>query len=140
MVDSSWISFSTFLNFLFHELLPSALFLKKSQNCNVANFWILSKWKSKTQVTSYGLRVQTHWLRVQIHELRVFLFHLKSSFRSQDIWVFALTFWSCIEKTWLKTLINFKFYDVTAWLTSNCNTHIAQYFEMPDFVSHVCLQ
>ena len=24
---------------------------------------------------------------------------------------------------------NFKFYDVTAWLTNNCNTHIAQYVE-----------
>ena len=71
MVDSSRISFSTFLNFLFHQLLPSALFPKKSQNCNVTNFCILSKWKSKTQVTSYGLRIQTNELRVQIHELRV---------------------------------------------------------------------
>ena len=29
-----------------------------------------------------------------------------------------------------KGKINFKFYDVTAWLTNNCNTHIAQYLEM----------
>ena len=28
-----------------------------------------------------------------------------------------------------KDEINFKFYDVTAWLTNNCNTHIAQYLE-----------
>ena len=30
---------------------------------------------------------------------------------------------------WLdaKDQVNFKFYDVTAWLTNNCNTHIAQY-------------
>ena len=28
-----------------------------------------------------------------------------------------------------KDMINFKFYDVTAWLTNNCNTHIAQYLE-----------
>ena len=28
-----------------------------------------------------------------------------------------------------KGKVNFKFYDVTAWLTSNCNTHIAQYLE-----------
>ena len=28
---------------------------------------------------------------------KCFLFHLKSSFRSQDIEVFVLTFWSCIE-------------------------------------------
>ena len=26
-----------------------------------------------------------------------------------------------------KDRIDFKFYDVTAWLTINCNTHIAQY-------------
>ena len=26
-------------------------------------------------------------------------------------------------------MVNFKFYDVTAWLTNNCNTHIAQYLE-----------
>ena len=28
-----------------------------------------------------------------------------------------------------KDKINFKFDDVTAWLTNNCNTHIAQYLE-----------
>ena len=28
-----------------------------------------------------------------------------------------------------KDKVNFKFYDVTAWLTNNCNTHIAQYLE-----------
>ena len=28
-----------------------------------------------------------------------------------------------------KDKVNFKFYDVTAWLTNNRNTHIAQYFE-----------
>ena len=28
-----------------------------------------------------------------------------------------------------KDKINFKFYDVTAWLTNNCNTHIAHYLE-----------
>ena len=29
----------------------------------------------------------------------------------------------------LKDLVNLKFYDVTAWLTNNCNTHIFQYLE-----------
>ena len=29
--------------------------------------------------------------------LKCFLFHLKSSFRSQDIYDFVLTFWSFIE-------------------------------------------
>ena len=28
-----------------------------------------------------------------------------------------------------KDTVNFKFYDVTAWLTSNRNVHIAQYFK-----------
>ena len=28
-----------------------------------------------------------------------------------------------------KDKVNFKFYDVTAWLTNNCNTHITQYLE-----------
>ena len=28
-----------------------------------------------------------------------------------------------------KDKVNFKFYDVTAWLTNNCNIYIAQYLE-----------
>ena len=28
-----------------------------------------------------------------------------------------------------KDKVNFKFYDVTAWLTNNCNTHIVQYLQ-----------
>ena len=28
-----------------------------------------------------------------------------------------------------KDKVNFKFYDVEAWLTNNRNTHIAQYFK-----------
>ena len=38
-----------------------------------------------------------------------------------------------------KINVNVKFCDVTAWLTSNCNTHITQYFEMFDFVFGVYL-
>ena len=52
---------------------------------------------------------------------------------------FCLDFLVMYRKGLIKK-INFKFYDVTVWLTNNCNTHIAQYFEMSDFVSHVCLQ
>ena len=48
---------------------------------------------------------------------------------------FLVMYWKgLIEK------INFKFYDVTTWLRSNFNAHIAQYFERPDFAFHVCLQ
>ena len=28
-----------------------------------------------------------------------------------------------------KDKVNFKFYDVTAWLTNSCNTYIAEYLE-----------
>ena len=28
-----------------------------------------------------------------------------------------------------KNMVNFKFYDITAWITNNFNTHIAQYFK-----------
>ena len=39
-----------------------------------------------------------------------------------------------------KIKFNLKLYDVIAWLRNNSNTHIAQYFDMSDFASHVCLQ
>ena len=29
-----------------------------------------------------------------------------------------------------KDKVNFRFYGITAWLTNNCNTHIAQYFKV----------
>ena len=31
-----------------------------------------------------------------------FYFNLKSSFRSQDLWIFVLTFWSCRKMAWLE--------------------------------------
>ena len=63
---------------------------------------------------------------------KCFLFHLKSSSH--------LDLYRMYRKGFIEKIkVNFKFYDVTAWLTNNCNTHIAQYFEMSDFVS-VCLQ
>ena len=37
----------------------------------------LNWWKSKTQVTSYELRVQINELQVQIHELRVQIYELE---------------------------------------------------------------
>ena len=54
---------------------------------------------------------------------------------------FCLDFLVMYGKVLMKKIkVNFKFYDVAAWLTNNCNTHVAQYFEMSDFASHVCLQ
>ena len=52
-----------------------------------------------------------------------FHFILKALFVLLLSWVFGH-----VEKTaWLKDKVNFEIYDVTAWLTKNCNTHIAQY-------------
>ena len=45
-----------------------------------------------------------------------FLFHLKSSFRSQDI---KFSSWLVAKRLDKKDQVNFKFYDVTAWLTNN---------------------
>ena len=56
-----------------------------------------------------------------------FYFASKSLFCSQDIQIFVLL---CIAKQLdYKDKIDFKFYDATAWLTINFETHIAQYFE-----------
>ena len=50
------------------------------------------------------------------------LFHLKSSFRSQDIQVIVM-----LEKRLdQKDKINSKIHGVTTWLRNNCNTYIAQ--------------
>ena len=40
-------------------------------------------------------------------------------------WLFGRLI-KCLDK---KDKINFKFYDVTAFLINNCDTHIAQYLE-----------
>ena len=53
-----------------------------------------------------------------------FLFHLKSSFNSQDISVFVLTFWSSRKSRLIRNMVDFKIYEITSWLTNNCNTHI----------------
>ena len=33
------------------------------------------------------------------------------------------------KRLYKKDQVNFNFYDVTVWLTNNCNTHFAQYLE-----------
>ena len=56
-------------------------------------------------------------------------------FTSKAIFVFKIfkflswRFRHVVERLDKKDKVNFKFYDVTAWLTSNRNKHIAQYFE-----------
>ena len=56
-----------------------------------------------------------------------YLFHLKSSFSSQDIYTFVLTFSSCIKTALSENKVNFKTYDGTIWETNSCNTKIAEY-------------
>ena len=52
---------------------------------------------------------------------------------------FCLDFLVMYRKGLIKKIkVNFKFYDVAASLINNCNTHIAQYLEMSDFVSCIC--
>ena len=40
---------------------------------------------------------------------------------------FVLTFYHVSKRLDKKGRVNFKFYDITAWLTNNLYTHIAQY-------------
>ena len=40
-----------------------------------------------------------------------------------------MNFQSCWKTAWLKDKINFKIYDITIWLTNNCNSHIDQYIK-----------
>ena len=43
---------------------------------------------------------------------------------------FCLHFFGRVAKQFdWKDKVNFKIYDVSAWLTNNCNTHTAQYLE-----------
>ena len=49
--------------------------------------------------------------------------------------IFWLVFLVIYRKGLIKKIrINFKFYDDALWLTNSCNTNIAQYFKISDFV------
>ena len=48
------------------------------------------------------------------------LFHLQSSYRSQDVKFFK-------HRLDYKDNVNFKIYDAVTWETNNYNTNIAQY-------------
>ena len=60
-----------------------------------------------------------------------FLFYPKSSFCYQEIQIFVLIFLFGPGKKWidLNDKVNFKIYDVTTWVTNNCNTHIDQHIK-----------
>ena len=55
----------------------------------------------------------------------VFLFHLKSSFRSQSILIFVLTFWWCRKTAWLERLLS-------RFLTSQSGKQAIAVFMLPN--------
>ena len=63
-----------------------------------------------------------------------FYFTSKSLFVLKE---FRFLPWLCghVSKRLTKKIkINFKFYDVTAWVTNNCNTDISQYFQFVFYI------
>ena len=58
---------------------------------------------------------------------KCFLFCLKTSFRSQDIQIFVLTFWSCRKNGLISITLILKFMTSQSGQQNNCNTQIYQY-------------
>ena len=56
--------------------------------------WTKNKFKVGLSLSKKNYFYLLQWKPFKNNEKR-FLFHLKSSFHSQDIWIFVLTFWSC---------------------------------------------
>ena len=64
-------------------------------HCPVASYFSLTLTTSQKHVLIIvDLPYLPHWKHFKNDE-KYFLFHLKSSFRSQDNWLFVMTFWSC---------------------------------------------
>ena len=59
----------------------------------------------------------------------VFYFILKSPFVLKIFKFLSRLFGHVAKRLDKKDKVNVKLYDVTAWLTNNCNTHVAQYLE-----------
>ena len=59
----------------------------------------------------------------------VFYFTSKALFVLEIFKLMSWLFGHVAKRLDTKDKVSFKFCDVTAWFTSNCNTHIAQYFE-----------
>ena len=58
-----------------------------------------------------------------------FYFTSKALFVLKIFKFFSCSFGHIAKRLDKEDKVNFKFYDVTTWLTSSCNTHIAQYLE-----------
>ena len=85
-------------------------------------------WKSGSHL-SKKLFYLLQWKAFQKDE-KCFLFHLKNSFRFQDIYIFVLAFHSTRNNLIRK--VNFKIYHVTAWLTNNYNTPLPNISQSKD--------
>ena len=59
----------------------------------------------------------------------VFYFTLKALFALKIFKFLSCEFGHIAKRLDKKDKVNFKFYNVTAWLVNNPNTHVAQYFE-----------
>ena len=58
-----------------------------------------------------------------------FIFMSKSLFVLKIFKFLSWLFGHVAKRLDKKDKVNFKFYDVMAWLTNNCNTHIAEYLK-----------
>ena len=125
-------------------------------NLSLFHFLILNSWLSSSPPFTVLARSKDknfeHWVilpELKVHSriwdnfwqlkafrnnknLKNFLFHVKSCFHSEDIYILA-TFCSCRE--WLdkkaikKAKVNFKIYYIKDWTANNYYTHIAQHLE-----------
>ena len=105
--------FYTFLHFLLYDIIFNDF--KLYIYC-----WYL---KAHSQVWDkfWQLKALEKWWKI------FFIWPLKL-FSFSKYLTFWLTFFDRVTKRLdFEDKVNFKFYDVTAWLTNNCNTHIVQY-------------
>ena len=104
----------------------------KCQKIRTRNNSVFGHFSRSGDGVHFWLRSDTifgRWKPFKNHE-KCFLFHFKSSLRSQDIYVFlSWLFVYAAKQLDKKYKVNLKSYDVTAWLTNICNTHIVQYLE-----------
>ena len=83
-------------------------------------------------------RTQNHWVKVQLDSFNLQISHLSWEgvpwhSGNYGVWIHSET------RTWhdkniqlrlrLIWKVNLEFYNITAWLTNNCITHIAQYIK-----------
>ena len=107
--------------------LPIGIRFLKNQHTWTTGFLELTKWDFKGALS--GVR----WFLATAGPLKMmkngFYFTSKGLFALK---IFKFLYWifgHLLKQLDKKDKVNFKFYDVTAWLKNNCNAHIAQYLE-----------